>query len=122
MTPKKSKEFFKDVAEELDVDTTVVKKVVDHYWNKVYKAIVNIEHSDITVANLGTFSLKKKQLNKKILGYTNYLQNKENLTFAKYHSYKTVEKQLQQMLDAKKIIDETDENKKAFYINKKNNK
>jgi hypothetical protein len=33
-----------------------------------------------------------------------------------------VEKQLQQMLDAKKIIDETDENKKAFQINKRNNK
>lgn len=122
MTPKKSKEFLETVADELGYDKTLVKKVVDHYWARVYKAIVNIEHSDVTVANLGTFSLKKKQLNKKILGYTNYLQNKDNLTFAKYHSYKTVEKQLQQMLDAKKIIDETDENKKAFQINKRNNK
>lgn len=122
MTPKKSKEFLETVADELGYDKTLVKKVVDYYWARVYKAIVNIEHSDVTVANLGTFSLKKKQLNKKILGYTNYLQNKENLTFTKYHSYKTVEKQLQQMLDAKKIIDETDENKKAFQINKRNNK
>ena len=87
MTPKKSKEFFDDVAGELDLDKTLVKKVVDHYWNRVYKAIVNIEHSDVTVANLGTFSLKKKQLNKKILGYTNYLQNIHNYLFTPSFDY-----------------------------------
>ena len=66
LTPKKSKEFLETVADELGYDKTLVKKVVDHYWARVYKAIVNIEHSDVTVANLGTFSLKKKQLNKKM--------------------------------------------------------
>ena len=56
LTPKKSKEFLETVADELGYDKTLVKKVVDHYWARVYKAIVNIEHSDVTVVERASYS------------------------------------------------------------------
>ena len=122
MNPKKSKVLVDEVAEELELDKSLVKKVVDYYWNQVYDSITNIKYTDILISNLGTFVIKEKQLNKKIEGYTNYLQDQENLTFSKYHSYKTIEKQLEQMLEAKKIIDEINESKENFYKNKASDK
>lgn len=122
MNPKKSKVLIDEVAEELGLDKSLVKKVVDYYWNQVYDSITNIKYTDILISNLGTFVIKEKQLNKKIEGYTNYLQDQENLTFSKYHSYKTIEKQLEQMLEAKKIIDEINESKENFYKNKASDK
>lgn len=122
MNPKKSKVLVDEVAEELGLDKSLVKKVVDYYWNQVYDSITNIKYTDILISNLGTFVIKEKQLNKKIEGYTNYLQDQENLTFSKYHSYKTIEKQLEQMLEAKKIIDEINESKENFYKNKASDK
>lgn len=120
MNPKKSNKFIAPVAEELGLDSTLVEKVVGFYWNQVYKNIVSMENTDVQVANFGTFEIKKSALEKKINSYTEFLQNEDNLTFNRYHRYKSIEKNLQKMLDLKALIDKRDEEKKNFRKNKSN--
>lgn len=120
MNPKKSNKFIAPVAEELGLDSTLVEKVVGFYWNQVYKNIVSMENTDVQVANFGTFEIKKSALEKKINSYTEFLQNEDNLTFNRYHRYKSIEQNLQKMLDLKALIDKRDEEKKNFRKNKSN--
>lgn len=120
MNPKKSNKFIVPVAEELGLDSTLVEKVVGFYWNQVYKNIVSMENTDVQVANFGTFEIKKSALEKKINSYTEFLQNEDNLTFNRYHRYKSIESNLQKMLDLKALIDKRDEEKKNFRKNKSN--
>lgn len=122
MNPKKSNKFIAPVAEELGLDSTLVEKVVGFYWNQVYRNIVSMENTDVQVANFGTFEIKKSALEKKINSYTEFLQNEDNLTFNRYHRYKSIEKNLQKMLDLKALLDKRDEEKKNFRKNKSNSK
>jgi hypothetical protein len=122
LNPKKSNSFIIPVAEELGLDSALVEKVVGFYWNQVYRNIVSMENTDVQVANFGTFEIKKSALEKKINSYIEFLQNEENLTFNRYHRYKSIEKNLQKMLDLKALIDKRDEEKKNFRKNKNNSK
>lgn len=122
MNPKKSNKFIAPVAEELGLDSILVEKVVGFYWNQVYRNIVSMENTDVQVANFGTFEIKKSALEKKINSYTEFLQNEDNLTFNRYHRYKSIEKNLQKMLDLKALLDKRDEEKKNFRKNKSNSK
>ena len=122
LNPKKSNSFIVPVAEELGLDSALVEKVVGFYWNQVYRNIVSMENTDVQVANFGTFEIKKSALDKKINSYIEFLQNEENLTFNRYHRYKSIEKNLQKMLDLKALIDKRDEEKKNFRKNKNNSK
>lgn len=122
LNPKKSNSFIAPVAEELGLDSALVEKVVGFYWNQVYRNIVSMENTDVQVANFGTFEIKKSALEKKINSYIEFLQNEENLTFNRYHRYKSIEKNLQKMLDLKALIDKRDEEKKNFRKNKNNSK
>ncbi len=122
MNPKKSNKFIAPVAEELGLDSTLVEKVVGFYWNQVYRNIVSMENTDVQVANFATFEIKKSALEKKINSYTEFLQNEDNLTFNRYHRYKSIEKNLQKMLDLKALLDKRDEEKKNFRKNKSNSK
>ncbi len=120
LNPKKSNSFIIPVAEELGLDSALVEKVVGFYWNQVYRNIVSMENTDVQVANFGTFEIKKSALEKKINSYTEFLQNEDNLTFNRYHRYKSIEQNLQKMLDLKALIDKRDEEKKNFRKNKSN--
>lgn len=122
LNPKKSNSFIVPVADELGLDSTLVEKVVKFYWNQVYRNIVSMDNTDVQVANFGTFEIKKSALEKKINSYIEFLQNEENLTYNRYHRYKSIEKNLQKMLDLKALIDKRDEEKKNFRKNKNNSK
>ena len=122
LNPKKSNSFIVPVAEELGLDSALVEKVIGFYWNQIYRNIVSMENTDVQVANFGTFEIKKSALEKKINSYIEFLQNEENLTFNRYHRYKSIEKNLQKMLDLKALIDKRDEEKKNFRKNKNNSK
>jgi len=122
LNPKKSNSFIVPVADELGLDSALVEKVVKFYWNQVYRNIVSMDNTDVQVANFGTFEIKKSALEKKINSYIEFLQNEENLTYNRYHRYKSIEKNLQKMLDLKALIDKRDEEKKNFRKNKNNSK
>jgi nucleoid DNA-binding protein len=121
LNPRKSNTLLKEVAEESELDVTLVTKVVEYYWNQVYKNIVNLENTGVQVANFGTFEVKPRVLDKKIESFTNYLQDEKNLVFSKYHTYKYIEIELEKMLKLRDQLDKRYEEKRNFKKNKSNN-
>lgn len=118
MNPKKYKEVVKDTAESNDLDYRLVEKVVEFYYNKVYKCIISLEHTDILLTNLGTFCVRHDNLKKAIEKYDYYLNNKENLVFTKYESYKKHEEKHKRMQILLKQIQDRNERKKDFQSKK----
>ena len=121
LNPKKSNILLKEVAEESELDSTLVTKVVEYYWNQVYKNIVNLENTGVQVANFGTFEIKPRVLDKKIESFTNYLQDEKNLVFSKYHTLKFIEGELEKMLELRDKLDKRYEEKRNFKKNKSDN-
>jgi len=118
LNPKKYKEVVKDTAESNDLDYRLVEKVVEFYYNKVYKCIISLEHTDILLSNLGTFCVRHDNLKKAIEKYDYYLNNKENLVFTKYESYKKHEEKHKRMQILLKQIQDRNERKKDFQSKK----
>jgi hypothetical protein len=118
LNPKKYKEVVKDTAESNDLDYRLVEKVVEFYYNKVYKCIISLEHTDILLNNLGTFCVRHDNLKKAIEKYDYYLNNKENLVFTKYESYKKHEEKHKRMQILLKQIQDRNERKKDFQSKK----
>jgi len=62
LKPKSHKTFFKVVAKEADVHKDVVDDLITFYYSKVRKSLSELADSNISVAGLGTFSLRKRKL------------------------------------------------------------
>lgn len=122
MNPKKGKDLIPEVAGELGIDETLVKKVIDFYWKSVRTCLEDLEYPDIQIANFGRFVIKENAFDRKLGNYERYIDNKDNLTFGKYYKYKQIEEAYGKMIDLKKHIDERNEKKKSFRENKNGTK
>lgn len=122
MNPKKGKDLIPQVAEELGIDETLVKKSIEFYWKSVRTCLEDLEYPDIQIANFGRFVIKENAFNRKLDNYKRYIDDKDNLTFGKYYKYKQVEEGYARMLNLKKHIDERNEKKKSFRENKNGDK
>lgn len=121
MNPKKYKEILEITNSELDVDPKIIKKVVDYYWEDVRKNLSNLEHPHILVDGLGTFNIKWNILQVNIERYGQYLGNRENLVFSRYHVYKNTEDKLERMQKLEQLMKEHHEKKKEHYKRKNKN-
>ena len=66
MKPKNHKFFYKDVAKEVGVHIDVVDNIIAFYYSKVRKSLSELEDTHISVASLGTFTLRKIDLKKQL--------------------------------------------------------
>ncbi len=73
MLPKSSKHYIQPTSEELNLDAQLVEDVVSFYYNQLRKSLSDIYYFNITVENLGTFKLKRKELSKLTEKYTKQL-------------------------------------------------
>ena len=121
MNPKKYKEILEITNSELDVDPKIIKKVVDYYWENVRKNLSNLEHPHILVDGLGTFNIKWNILQVNIERYGQYLGNRENLVFSRYHVYKNTEDKLERMQKLEQLMKEHYEKKKEHRKRKNKN-
>ena len=88
MNPKKYKEILDITNSDLNLDAKVVKKVVDYYWETVRKNLTSLDSPYILIDGFGTFNIKWNILQINLRRYTEYLANRENLIFSRYHVYK----------------------------------
>ena len=114
MKPKSHKSFFKVVAEEVDVHKDVVDDLITFYYNKVRKSLSELVDTNISVAGLGTFSLRKRKLEKAIKRNKDILGNLEKMTYKGYDKYVPVKNKLKQMENALTILNNKLEKKKKF--------
>jgi nucleoid DNA-binding protein len=112
LNPKKGKDLIPQVAEELGIDETLVKKSIEFYWKSVRTCLEDLEYPDIQIANFGRFVIKENAFNRKLDNYKRYIDDKD----------KQVEEGYARMLNLKKHIDERNEKKKSFRENKNGDK
>ena len=70
MIPKNHKTFKDGIAEEIGVHESVVDEFVSFYYKKVRDSLSNLEHTNVFIENLGTFSLRKARVEKAIINIT----------------------------------------------------
>ena len=97
MIPKNHKSFFKSVSEEVGVHKDVVDDLVTFYYAKVRKTLSNLEHTSISVSNLGTFSLRKTKLEKAIKKNKDIAGNLQKMKYKDYDKYVPVKAKLEKM-------------------------
>jgi hypothetical protein len=112
LNPKKYKEILDITNSDLNLDAKVVKKVVDYYWETVRKNLTSLDSPYILIDGFGTFNIKWNILQINLRRYTEYLANRENLIFSRYHVYKSTEEKLEKMRKVEEQMKQDYEKKK----------
>jgi hypothetical protein len=112
LNPKKYKEILDITNSDLNLDGKVVKKVVDYYWETVRKNLTSLDSPYILIDGFGTFNIKWNILQINLRRYTEYLANRENLIFSRYHVYKSTEEKLEKMRKVEEQMKQDYEKKK----------
>ena len=119
MNPKKYKDILKETSIELGMEQKIVKTVTDFYWDKARKSLSSLEDPHVLIDGLGTFNIKWDILQTNIRRYSEYLENRENLVFSRYHVYKSTVDKLEKMQALEIKMKEEYEKKKDHRKNKK---
>lgn len=122
MNPKSHKQFKKDIAEEVGVHPKVVEDFLTFYYARVRRALSELQYPRVFVDGLGTFFIRKGKLQKAIKRNKSILGNLRKRTFDGYEKTSAINKKLEEMESALRIIDDNIESKKEFKKNKNANK
>jgi len=118
MRPKKAKEFIKPTALKMDLSESMVEDIVSFYWSAIQKALSNIESASVTVASLGIFKVRVKNIKKLQARYTKYLENTniESMTFNKHSVKKLAEFKLERITIIEKELEEQRQKKEEVKL------
>ena len=114
MNPKKSKQFYNEIAKKADVHKDVAADLVYFFYEKFRNNLSNLSSHKIILPNLGTFTLRKTKLEKAIKRNKDILGNLEKMTYKGYNKYVPVKNKLEEMENALKMLNKKIENKKKF--------
>jgi len=108
MVPKKTKDLYKQLAEEQNLSEALVQNVVEFYYKEVKQNMTNITYPRIDISGLGQFIVKVSTVEKGIEKTQKILKVQDEGTFKGYHFKKVLEERLvllkniqQKMLDVK---------------------
>jgi nucleoid DNA-binding protein len=105
--PIKRKQISEKVANRLNLSVETVDEIVSCYYNTVQKQLSNLEHSNIRIENLGTFFIKRSNLEKKLLIYEKALAKFEAIKRPSLSEFKSIK----ELRDALENLDEIDAKK-----------
>lgn len=77
MSPLKFKELIPELSRRLQQSPELVTAVLQVYFKELRTALTQLSHPRVQVLNLGTFQLKGKIAEKKLLGKTTLLEQRE---------------------------------------------
>lgn len=114
MNPRKSNKLYKEVSEDLDVSETLVRELVEFYYNEVRQLLSNLTEPRINIEGLGQFVIKPYLVRKAIPRYTKSLENHDTSTFAAYYNKKGIETKLELLIQMEEKIVEQELKKVNF--------
>jgi nucleoid DNA-binding protein len=114
MNPRKSNKLYKEVSEDLDVSETLVRELVEFYYNEVRQLLSNLTDPRINIEGLGQFVVKPHLVRKAIPRYTKSLENHDTSTFAAYYNKKGIETKLELLIQMEEKIVEQELKKVNF--------
>lgn len=122
MKPKSHKLFKKGIAEEVGVHQAVVDDFIDFYYSKVRKNLSDLTTTNITVAGLGTFQIRKGKLKKAIKKNKDIIGNLEKRTYNGIEKHMVIVDKLKAMENAMTMLEEIEQKKKDFIKTKNESK
>jgi nucleoid DNA-binding protein len=114
LNPKNYKNFYKDIAEEVEVHKDLVADFVFFFYARLRKGLSELEHHKINVPNLGTFSIRHHKLKKAIKRQKDILGNLQKMTFDGFDKSIPVNEKIKKMEKALEMIEISIKNKKEF--------
>lgn len=129
MHPKKSKIFISKTADDLNIDKSIVEKVISFYWKSVRLTVSKLESPLIHVSNLGTFGVRQTKIEDVRQKYKNYLKNMPSSDLMTFDKHKFKLETIERMEKLNKLQDEIEKRnkeknekllKRLEYVNNKN--
>lgn len=105
MVPKKSKEILEKVIIEKGLDKNFTEDAVSFYWSELRRNLSELRHHSITVRRLGIFSIKYWKVDEFVDSYKKHLEKTEALTWKEAIYRKSMEKQYENFLKLREIMD-----------------
>lgn len=106
MIPKSHKTFIKPTAEKTKQNEILVADVIGFYYSGVRKSLTDIESVNVKLDNLGTFTIRPKELNKLKDSLTSHLKRLENPeTFNQMRVKKDIEERFDKVTKACELVE-----------------
>ena len=64
MIPKKTKDYYRDFAEENEFSQALTESIIDFYYKRIRETLVNLNNKRVNVEGLGHFVIKKNLVKK----------------------------------------------------------
>jgi nucleoid DNA-binding protein len=94
MVPKKTKDLYKQLAEEQNLSEMLVQDAVEYYYKAVKQNMIGITHPRIDISGLGQFIVKISTVERGIEKTEKVLKVQDESTFRGYHFKKVLEERL----------------------------
>ena len=114
MKPKNHKSFFEEVAKDINVHKDVVEDLIVFYYARVRKNLSDLTDTHISVAGLGTFSLRKKKLEQSIKRNKDIIGNLRKGNYKDYEKYLPIHEKIIKMENALDNVNERISKKLKF--------
>ena len=114
LNPKKYRDLYPEIAEECNAHIDLVGDLVAYYYNEVRKSLSNLKANKIYLSNLGTFSLRKRRLEKSIKRNKDILGNIQKNTYKGYGKHIPVKEKIEILEKALTNIEEELKTKNKF--------
>ena len=114
MKPKNFKSLTKGIAEEVGVHEDVVIDFINFYYGEVRKNLSSLTDPKVYVENLGTFSVMKTKLKRKLDRQQEVLENIDLNTYKGYDKHISVILKIEQMQNVMRVMEERNTEYKKF--------
>ena len=122
MIPRKPKDLYKQVAEDMNISETLVDNFMTFYYKEVRKNLTELKYSKINLDGLGVMTVKPKTVEGLINKYTCRFKKLNTDTFTSYFNKKRIETKLNRLNNIKGILDQEKQLKERFLKDKADGK
>jgi nucleoid DNA-binding protein len=118
MNPKKANKLYKPVAEELQVDESLVEDLVEFMYKNVRQNLTGLTHPRINLEGLGHFIARPFSVKRGIERAQKVLLNHDTSTFSAYHNKKQLDVKVKALIKLEEMINAEEERKQQFKTKK----
>ena len=116
MIPKKASKLYRQVAEELNIEETLVEDIVEFLYKNVRSCLSNLSYPRINVEGLGHFTVKAGWIRGSIQRCSKALEKHDTSTFGAYSKKVRIEEKLDLLIELEKKIILAEQKKINFKI------
>jgi hypothetical protein len=112
MIPKKATKLYKQTAEDLDIDESLVEDFIEFYYKGLRSSLSSLSHPRINVEGLGHFVSKPSWIRRSIERISNTLEKHDTSTFGAYSKKVRLVENLGLLIELEKKISLSEEKRK----------